>query len=73
MHDPRKPHLQAIDRVLCYLKGTAEKRILFKQNNFLESEAYIDTNYAGTVVDIRSTTRYYTFLGGNLVGVKSKM
>ena len=29
-------------------------------------EAYIDLDYAGSVVEKRSTTKYYTFLDGNL-------
>ena len=35
-------------------------------------EAYIDVDYAGSLVDRRSTTGYCTFLGGNLVMWMSK-
>ncbi|RVX16840.1 Retrovirus-related Pol polyprotein from transposon RE1 [Vitis vinifera] len=67
MHDPREPHLQAAYRVLHYLKGNPEKGILFKKNNTLALEAYTDADYAGSLVDRRSTTGYCTFLGGNLI------
>ncbi|WJZ98357.1 hypothetical protein VitviT2T_016885 [Vitis vinifera] len=67
MHDPREPHLQAAYRVLHYLKGNPGKGILFKKNNTLALEAYTDADYAGSLVDRRSTTGYCTFLGGNLV------
>jgi len=40
---------------------------LFKINKNITLEAYIDVDYAGSVVDRRSTTGYCTFLGGNLV------
>lgn len=58
----------------CYsiLKGKPGKGILFKRNGGLMLEAYIDGNYAGAIVDGRSTSRYCTFLGGNLVIRKSK-
>ena len=72
MHDPREPHLQAAYRVLHYLKGNPMKRILFKKNDTLALEAYTDTNYASSIVDQRSTTRYCTFLRGNLVTWRSK-
>ncbi|RVX08315.1 Retrovirus-related Pol polyprotein from transposon RE1 [Vitis vinifera] len=72
MHDPREPHLQAAYRVLHYLKGNPDKGILFKKNNTLALEAYTDADYAGSLVDRRSTTGYCTFLGGNLVTWRSK-
>ena len=67
MHDPREPHLQAAYRMLHYSKGNPGKGILFKKNNTLALEAYIDIDYAGSLVDRRSTTGYCTFLGGNLI------
>ena len=51
MHDPRELHLQAAYRVLHYLKGNLRKGILFKKNNTLALEAYIDVDYAGSLVD----------------------
>ena len=51
MHDPREPYLQAAYRVLHYLKGNPGKRILFKKNNTLALEAYINVDYAGSLVD----------------------
>ena len=72
MNDPREPHLQVAYKVLHYLKGNPGKRILFKKNNILALEAYTDADYAGSIVDRRSTTGYCTFLGGNLVTWRSK-
>ena len=45
---------------------------MFKKNDTLALEAYTDVDYAGSIVDRRSTTRYCTFLGGNLVTWRSK-
>ena len=72
MHDPREPHLQVAYRVLHYFKGNPRKGILFKKNNTLALEAYTDADYAGSLVDRRSTTGYCTFLGDNLVIWRSK-
>lgn len=62
MHDPRKAHLQAAYRVLHYLKGYPGKGVLFKNNNDLMLEVFTDAEYAGSLVDRRSTSGYYTFL-----------
>lgn len=72
MHDPRESHLQAAYRVLHYLKGNPGRGILFKKNDALSIEVYTDADYAGSLVDRRSTTGYCTLLGGNLVTWKSK-
>ena len=72
MHDPREPHLQTAYKVLHYLKGNPGKGILFKKNDTLALEAYTDADYAGSIVDRRSTTGYCTFLGGNLITWRSK-
>ena len=69
---PREPHLQTAYRVLHYLKGNPGKGILFKKNDTLALEAYTDADYAGSIVDRRSTTGNCTFLGGNLVTWRSK-
>ena len=72
MHQPKEAHLQAALRIVQYLKGTPGRGILFKRNKSVSLEAYTDADYAGSVVDRRSTTGYCTFLGGNLVTWKSK-
>lgn len=35
-------------------------------------EAYTDAKWAGSIMDRKPTSGYYTFLGGNLVTWKSK-
>ncbi|XP_050915685.1 uncharacterized mitochondrial protein AtMg00810-like [Lathyrus oleraceus] len=72
MHNPKEIHLQVVHRILQYLKGTPGRGILFKRNENVTLEAYTDADYACSIVDRRSTTGYFTFLGGNLVTLKSK-
>ena len=45
MHNPKEEHLQAIHRILHYLKGTLGKKILFKKGTSLTLEAYTDVDY----------------------------
>ena len=72
MHNPKESHLRAFYRVLHYLKGTPGKGIMFKKGQGMTLEAYTNTDYAGSVVDRRSTSGYCTFLGGNFVTWRSK-
>lgn len=72
MHQPKEAHLQAVFRIIQYLKGTPGKGILFKRNKSLSIESYMDADYAGSIVHNRSTMGYCTLLGGNLVSWKSK-
>jgi len=72
MHQPKEIHLQAALRIVQYLKGTPGRGILFERNGNANLEAYTNADYAGSIVDRRSTTGYCTFLGGNLVTWRSK-
>ena len=55
MHKPKDLHLQAIYKILHYLKGTLGKGILFKKIAKLTLEAYADADYASSTADKRST------------------
>ncbi|KAM7507575.1 hypothetical protein LguiA_018028 [Lonicera macranthoides] len=72
MHAPRSPHLEAVYQILCYLKGSPGKGILFGCHGHLRVEAYTDADWAGSVIDRRSTSGYCAFVGGNLVSWRSK-
>lgn len=72
MHSPKEIHLAAVYRILRYLKSTPGKGILFRKNEKMELEAYTDADWAGSVIDRRSTSGYCIFLGGNLVTWRSK-
>ena len=72
MHDPRDIHLHAAYRVLHYLKAHPRKGILFKKTSYITLAIYTDADFAGSPLDRRSTTGYYTFLRENLVSWRSK-
>ena len=65
-------HLKAAYRIMSYLKFTIRQGLLFTQEGGLSLEAYTDSDWAGSVIDLRSMLGYSTFLGGSLVTWRSK-
>lgn len=49
MHQPRKPHLEAALRVLCYLKKAPGQGILFPTQSSLQLRGYCDADWAGVL------------------------
>ena len=45
---------------------------MFYKNNHLNIDGYTDANWAGSVSNRKSTSFYFTFVGGNLVTWRSK-
>ena len=72
MKDPRLPHWEAVIRIMRYLKAHPGCGLLYKANGHLWVEAYTDADWARSPSDRKSTTRYCTFLGGNLITWRSK-
>ena len=73
MHNPGEQHMKAVMRILRYLKTNLGKGILFSKNeDYSNIEVYTDADWAGSVSDRRSTSGYFTFVGGNLVTWRSK-
>lgn len=73
MHNPGEQHMNAIMHILRYLKSAPGKGILFTKNeDYPRVDAYTDANWVGAVDDRRSTSGYFTFVGGNLVTWRNK-
>ncbi|XP_047270328.1 uncharacterized mitochondrial protein AtMg00810-like [Capsicum annuum] len=77
MHNPGKKHMEEVmillRYLLRYLKFSPGRGILFKKNATIEDiVVYTDADWAGALVDRRSTSGYFTFVGGNLVTWRSK-
>ncbi|XP_071683308.1 uncharacterized protein [Lolium perenne] len=72
MHDPRSGHLDAVNQILRYLKGSPGKGLWFKRNGHLNVDGYCDADWASCLDDRRSTSGYCVFVGGNLVSWRSK-
>ncbi|KAK2991229.1 hypothetical protein RJ640_018312 [Escallonia rubra] len=65
-------HMNAVLRILRYLKSAPGRGLMLRKNNHLNIDGYTDADWAGSATDRRSTSGYFTFVGGNLVTWRSK-
>ena len=72
MHSLGEEHLEVVNQILRYLKSSPGKGFLYSKGKGLSIDCYTDADWAGSIVDRRSTTGYCTFVGGNLVTWRSK-
>ena len=72
MHSPNEVHMDAIYRILRYLKSAPGKGFMFSKHGHLEVERYTDVDWAGSITNRKSTSGCFTFVGGNLVTWRSK-
>jgi hypothetical protein len=72
MNNPIEEHMEAVNRILRYLKMTLERGLLYKKGGNRNVEIYSDTDWAGDILDRRSTSGYCSYVWGNLVTWKSK-
>ncbi|KAL6318642.1 hypothetical protein AAG906_000720 [Vitis piasezkii] len=72
MHCPSEEHMEAVIRILRYLKSSPGKGLMFSKNDHVRVDGYIDVDWAGNISNRKSTSGYFTFVGGNLVTWRSK-
>jgi len=62
MQAPYEEHMEAVNRILRYLKSTLGKGLMFRKSDRKCIEAYTDSDWAGSVIDRKSTSGYCTFV-----------
>ena len=72
MQSPRKPHLDAVRRILRYVKSTVQYGLHFRSFGDLTLFGYTDADWAGSAQDRRSTSGYVFSLGSAAVTWSSK-
>lgn len=72
MHNPSEDHMDAVTRILRYLKSSPGKGLMFSKNNHLKVDGYTYADWAGSISKRKSTSGYFMFVGGNLVTWRSK-
>ncbi|CAJ2661747.1 unnamed protein product [Trifolium pratense] len=72
MSKPSHLHLGAAKRVLRYVMGTMEYGIRFEKNSKFEAKGYCDSDWAGSVDDMKSTSGYVFNLGSGVISWCSK-
>ena len=65
-------HWAVVKQILCYLKGVLGRDILYSNHGQNKIQCFFDADCEGSKEDRRSTSRYYVFVGGNLVSWKRK-
>ncbi|GKA78002.1 retrovirus-related pol polyprotein from transposon TNT 1-94 [Tanacetum coccineum] len=71
MHAPTQLHLQALKRVLRYLKGTIHHELFLNRKSAITLTAFSDSNWGGIKDNGRSTTAYILYLGSNIISWRS--
>nr|GFA43364.1 putative ribonuclease H-like domain-containing protein [Tanacetum cinerariifolium] len=72
MHQSQVAHINAALRIVRYLKGTTGHGVLFRSNGHLNIQMYTNADWAGDKGNRRSTSGYFSLVGGNLVTWGSK-
>jgi hypothetical protein len=72
MHQPQEEHMQAVHRILSYLKLNPGRGIFFKKSITRNIEIYTDADHARDRETRKSTSGYCTYVWGNLVTWRSK-
>ncbi|XP_071717919.1 secreted RxLR effector protein 161-like [Rutidosis leptorrhynchoides] len=72
MYQPQVHYMEGVIRIIRYLKKTADHGVIFKKNEHLKTKIYTDAGWVGKKRDRRSTSGFFTLVGGNLVAWRSK-
>ncbi|XP_060202729.1 secreted RxLR effector protein 161-like [Lycium barbarum] len=69
---PKESHLKAAKRILRYLKGTPNLVLFYSSGDNFYLVGYVDADYAGYLVDRKSTSGMTHFLGSCLISWGTK-
>ena len=72
MQVPKKPHLDAARRVICYAKSTLNYGLFYAYGVDVEVFGYSDADWAGSSYDRRSTSGYVLSFRSGVVSWSSK-
>ncbi|KAK5840674.1 secreted RxLR effector protein 161-like [Gossypium arboreum] len=72
MHCCNKKHFQATKRVLRYIKGTKSYEMFFSKVENMKLIGYADSDWAGSIDDMKSTSGYLFTLGSTIFCWSSK-
>lgn len=67
LDQPNENHVNAVKRILKYIKGTTNFGILFKSNVTLNLNCYSDADYAGDVDTRKSTSGFVSMFGSGSI------
>nr|XP_016443183.1 PREDICTED: uncharacterized mitochondrial protein AtMg00810-like [Nicotiana tabacum] len=65
--NPKESYLKSAKRILKYLKGTQDPILYYPSGDSFDLIRYVDTDYAGYLVDRKSTSGMAHFIGSCLI------
>jgi transposase InsO family protein len=71
-HAPQKPHMDAVNHILRYVRGTLDFGLCFKRGEDSVLTGYSDADWAGDRDDRKSTTGYVFMLGSTPITWRSQ-
>nr|GEU43269.1 putative ribonuclease H-like domain-containing protein [Tanacetum cinerariifolium] len=69
---PKTSHLQPIKRIFRYLKGQPKLGLWYVRESAFDLEAYSNSDYAGAILDRKSTTKVCQIFGRRLISWQCK-
>ncbi|KAL6311416.1 hypothetical protein AAG906_035499 [Vitis piasezkii] len=69
MHCPSEDHMDAVMRILRYLKSSPGKGLMFSKNGHLNVVGYTDADWAGNITDRKSTSGAEAEFRGMVKGI----
>ncbi|XP_060216930.1 secreted RxLR effector protein 161-like [Lycium barbarum] len=72
MESPRQSHLQAAKRILRYIQGTQSDGIFYSKTNDSSLVGFTDSDWAGDMMQRKSTSGYAFYLGSGVSSWSSK-
>ncbi|XP_057994321.1 secreted RxLR effector protein 161-like [Hevea brasiliensis] len=67
MHEPSQNHFKAAKRVLRYVKGTIDLGIWFKSGMEAKLVGYADSDWGGSIDDMKSTSGFVFSIGSGVI------
>lgn len=72
MHNASELHLRAAKRIIRYVKGTSDFGVKFTWSKEFKLVGFSDSDWGGSIDDMRSTSGYYFTLGSSVFSWSSK-
>ncbi|CAK0894978.1 unnamed protein product, partial [Prorocentrum cordatum] len=73
MAAPREGHLTELKRLVRYLRGAPYEKLIYKAQEHGDIECYVDSDWAGSLKDRRSTSGMLLFRGSHLLRSSSTL